>query len=264
MDPVFETIQLERSDKVLTLRFNRPNKLNAVNSVMHHEILEAFEFGRRDKESNVIVLTGNGRGFCAGGDVGGMAASETGTNVEKDPWDVHSEGRLIIESLVWIEKPTVAMVNGPAAGLGATLALYCDIVVMGKSATIGDRHVNVGLVAGDGGAVVWPMLVGIHKAKEFLFTGKMLSAMEAEAFGLVNRVVDDDELVSTVNTLCLELSKLPQFALRATKVAINRQLRARTEEVLDLSLALESLSVATEEHRVAASQFVNRNRKGTA
>jgi enoyl-CoA hydratase len=158
--------------------------------------------------------------------------------------------------MLWIEKPIVAAVNGPAVGLGATVALLCDVVVMAKEAKIGDRHVNVGLVAGDGGAAIWPLLVGVNRAKELLMTGHLLTGDEASQIGLVNRVVPLVDLDKTVSEIAEELAELPPYAVRGTKVSVNRILRAQVEKVLDVSLALEELSMLSEEHKRACMAFV--------
>lgn len=261
--PQFDTVLFERTGRILWLTLNRPEKLNAVNTQMHDDFEAALEFAGEDDDSDVVVLTGAGRGFCAGGDVAGQAASETGTNVRMKPAQVHSAGRRVIDKMLWVEKPLIAMVNGPAVGLGATIALFCDIVVMANEATIGDRHVNVGLVAGDGGAVIWPLLVGPSKAKEFLMTGRLLSGAEAERHGLVSHAVPLDSLRETTEELARELIGLPQYAMRATKSAVNRQVRDQAERILDVSLALEWLSMSTAEHKEAVQKFVQ-SRKSSA
>ncbi|MFN8558947.1 MAG: enoyl-CoA hydratase/isomerase family protein [Dehalococcoidia bacterium] len=150
----YETIRVERDGDILILTMNRPDRLNAVNGVMHRELAHIFLDVDRDQESNVVVLTGEGRAFCAGGDVGGMT-SEAGSNMIQEGVRVRGEPHLIVETLLSVEKPVIAMVNGPAIGLGATIALLCDVVVAAEDARIGDTHVKVGLVAGDGGAVIW-------------------------------------------------------------------------------------------------------------
>lgn len=255
----YDFIRFDREGRILTMTLNRPEKLNAVNGQMHSELVRAFMEVQSDLESDVLIVTGAGRGFCSGGDVSGMT-SPAGTNVQRRPAEVQDEGRRLIEALMWVEKPIVAMVNGPATGLGATLALFCDIVVASKAAVIGDTHVSVGLVAGDGGAVMWPLLVGPARAKEYLMTGTLLKAEEAERIGLVNHVVDPDSLRATTLGIAQTLARMPQYALRATKVSINRHIRRAMFETLDVSLAYETLSMSTEEHHRAASAFVGRRK----
>ena len=132
-----------------------------------------------------------------------------------------------------VETPIIAMVNGPAAGLGATIALYCDIVLMADEAMIGDRHVNVGLVAGDGGAVMWPLLVGPLRAKEMLMTGRMLTGTEAASMGLVNRSVPLERLRDVTMALANEIAAQPPYAARATKASVNRYVSWMNNLVLE-------------------------------
>lgn len=255
----YERIVWERRGPVLVLRLNRPEKLNAIDAVMHEELLRVWREADEDEQSSVIVLTGAGRGFCSGGDVSKMTG-ETGSALSERDVLINHAGRRLVDELLWVEKPLIAMINGPAAGLGATLALFCDICVAGASAKIGDRHVNVGYVAGDGGSVIWPLLVGPARAKELLMTGRMVGAQEAERIGLVSHVVPDAELEAFTLELAEQLAALPPFAVRGTKVAVNRHLRQAVEEGLDFALAIERISQARADHREAAQAFVDRAR----
>jgi enoyl-CoA hydratase len=251
--PTFQTVLLDRVERVLRVTLNRPDKLNAVDPTLHDELPAALAWANRDPGSEVVVLTGAGRAFCAGGDIDAMLELHDGTAF----WTgtVHHPGRHLIDQILWVEKPIVAMVNGPAAGLGATIALLCDVVMMAESAMISDRHVNIGLVAGDGGAAIWPLLVGINKAKEHLMTGAKLTGTQAAADGLVNHCVPDDQLEAATLALANTLAGQPRYALRSTKASINRQLRAQVETVLDVSLALEALSATTEDHKALTAAF---------
>jgi enoyl-CoA hydratase len=251
--PTFETVLLDRIDRVLRVTMNRPEKLNAVDPTLHDELPAALAWANRDSGCDAIVLTGAGRAFCAGGDIDAMLELHDGTAFWTST--VHHPGRHLIDQILWVEKPIVAMVNGAAAGLGATLALLCDVVIMAESATISDRHVNIGLVAGDGGAAIWPLLVGVNKAKEYLMTGAKLTGTQAAAEGLVNRAVPDDQLEPATLEMASTLAGQPRYALRATKASINRQLRAQVETVLDVSLALEALSATTDEHKTLTTRF---------
>ena len=261
--PERDSVLIGRTGRVVTITLNRPDKLNAVNADMHDGIVDALRWAARDEESDVIVLTGAGKAFCAGGDVKGMTESPTGTNVQKKPWEVHLAGRHLVDQILWTEKPLVAQVNGAAVGLGATIALLCDVVVASETARIGDRHVNVGLVAGDGGAVIWPLLVGLNKAKELLMTGDLVTGVEAARMGLVNHAVAPDRLEEVTMSIATKLASLPKYAVRATKASVNRQLRAQVEAVLDVSLAWETISGLSEEHEVAARAFMQRRTGGT-
>jgi enoyl-CoA hydratase len=171
---------------------------------------------------------------------------------------VHSHGWHLVYGLLAVEKPLVAMVNGPAVGLGATIALLCDAVIISEDARIGDRHVNVGLVAGDGGAVIWPLIIGVMKAKELLMTGDLINGAEAARLGLVTRAVPATDLRQETMTYAKKLAALPPYAVRATKQAVNRYVRWMANELLDTSLAWEHLSMAMEDHREAVAAFVEK------
>lgn len=230
---------------VAVVTLNRPERLNAVSPEMHHELQELFGQVDSDDDTRVVVITGAGRGFCSGGDTKTMAARHQASG---EPLRVYSRGRHLITTMLSVEKPLVAMVNGLAAGLGATIALFCDAVFMSDAASIGDRHVNVGLVAGDGGAVVWPLLVGPLRAKELLMTGRMLSGQEAYDLGLVNRVVPAAQLCEQTLAFAQEIAAQPPYAVRATKASINRFVHLVNSHVLDASLAWERISMKTQDH----------------
>ena len=259
----YKFITFELKGRVMVMTLNRPEKLNAVNGAMHEEITKGLREVARDADSSVIVLTGAGRAFCAGGDVSTMDSAEGFDSSRADPDAVSGEG--LVDALIRIDKPVIAMVNGAAVGLGATIALLCDVVVAANDAMFADRHVNVGLVAGDGGAVIWPLLIGPARAKEFLMTGDAVSGVEAERIGLINHAVPREQLVDYTMQLADRLAALPQFAVRATKVAVNRIVRLAAYNVLDISGALESISMKREDHREAARAFVaSRKRSSTS
>lgn len=233
---------------IALVTLNRPERLNAVSPDMHHELQELFGEIDADPDTNVVVLTGAGRGFCAGGDTKTMATRHAN---QAEQLRVYTRGRHLITGMLAVEKPLIAMVNGPAAGLGATIALFCDVVFVAEEATVGDRHVNVGLVAGDGGAVAWPLLVGPLRAKELLMTGRMLTGAEAAEMGLVNRVVPAENLATETMNFAKEVAAQPPYAVRATKASINRYVQLINSHVLDSSLAWERISMKTEDHQEA-------------
>ena len=248
----YEFFRFERAGTVLRMILNRPEKLNAMHTPMRLELLRAFHDVQADEESMVVVMTGAGRGFCAGGDVGDIAGREPSTK----RLEVYDHTRRLIEAQLAVEKPMLAMVNGPASGLGATLAVLCDIVVMAAETTISDRHVNVGLVAGDGGSAIWPLLVGVARAKELLMTGRLIRGDEAARLGLVNHAVPAAELEAFTMKLADELAGMPPYSVRATKLAVNLHLRKAIDAVLDTSVAWEQLSALRDEHHEATSRFL--------
>ncbi|CAI8011067.1 Probable enoyl-CoA hydratase echA8 [Geodia barretti] len=235
----YETLIVEQTGKVLTITLNRPESLNAVNEVMHHEIEDAFYQVGRDPDVSAVVLTGAGRGFCSGGDVRAMDERGGAIALQDRPIGAISpSGRRIVQNILWVEQPVICALNGVAAGLGATLALFCDIIYASDQARIGDTHVRAGLVAGDGGAVIWPLL--------------------AERIGLVNRVVPHDDLMDTVMELAQRLANGPALAIRGTKHAINKKVWNDLNQALDLGLSLEARSARHPDHAEAARAFVEK------
>lgn len=240
-----------REDDVVRIALDNGD-LNLVDGDMHAELPQAFREAY-EMDGRVVVLTGEGDAFSGGGDVNWMQQW-----VEDPEYfeDVAREGEAVIENLVDIEKPVVARINGDAAGLGANVALCCDITVMAEGAHIGDPHVKVGLAAGDGGAVVWPLLLGLNKAKEFLMTGRLVDAEEAEKLGLVNYAVPESDLDAKVDELVDELASLPQPAVRYSKLAANEWLERGVQNILRESLAMESMSARSADHEEAVSAFL--------
>lgn len=246
--PELETIRLQRRGRLLTITLDRPEVLNAFGKTMHVEIIDALAFADRDPDSDVIVLTGAGRAFSAGGDLHRME------EFIADPDEfIHeaADAKRIIFGLLEIEKPVIAKLNGHAIGLGATIALMCDTIFAAESARIGDPHVKVGLVAGDGGAAIWPQLIGFARAKEYLMSGESLTAVEAARIGLINHAVPDGDLDARVDAFCDKLLTGATQAIRWTKTVINIELKRIAHSVLDAGLAYESVSVRSGEFRAA-------------
>lgn len=243
-DYEFSTIEVEVDEHILTATMNRPDQLNAVNGALHEDLEHLFARVSEDDDVDVVILTGAGRAFCAGGDVKGMADGSmipAGGRHAPLTWFTGGPQRLI-RNMLSVPQPMIAAVNGHAVGLGATLALFCDVVLAADTAKIGDTHTKVGLVAGDGGAVIWPLLVGVNRAKELLMTSELLSAAEAERLGLVNHVYPAAEVMTEAKALADRLAGMPLAAVRYTKQAVNKLLWERMVSTLDTSLAFEAIS----------------------
>lgn len=251
--PVYRTIRHDRRGRILTLILNRPDALNAADATMHEELTRVFYDAANDPGSDVIVLTGAGRAFSAGGDIPWME-----TLIAEGFERTAREARRIVFSLLECEKPMIARVNGHATGFGATLALFCDVVIAADTAKIGDPHVRVGLTAGDGAVVIWPQLIGHARAKEFLMTGDLMSAAEAARIGLINHAVPLEQLDSRVYGLAERLAAGAQTAIRTTKMSVNVGLKQLAASVMDACLAYETISNASPEHREAVSAFLER------
>lgn len=253
--PTFETIALQRKGRLLTITLNRPETLNAVNEQMHGELERVFTFAADDPHSDVLLLTGAGRAFSAGGDLAYLAE----TAQEPDRFDVDvRRAKRIVYSILDLEKPLVCKLNGHAVGLGATIALLCDVIFAAEHAKIGDPHVNVGLVAGDGGAFIWPQRIGYARAKEYLMTGELVPARTAEQIGLINHCVTAAELDAAVERFCERLLNGSRNAIRWTKVAINLELKRIANAVMDAGIAYEAVTIRSADHREAVDALTNK------
>lgn len=245
----YETILIDKRDGLAILTLNRPERLNAVNGAMHSELSTIFAAVQADPDVRAAVLTGAGRGFCAGGDFSGASmASKTGLTMMQ-------EARLIVDRILDLEKPLIAAVNGAAVGLGATVALCCDVVIAAENARFGDPHVKMAITAGDGGAVIWPLLIGVNRAKYWLMTGDLMSAGEAMDLGLVARVVPEGQALAEAEALARRLAAGAPYAVQSTKVSVNKLIKSVSNLVLPLSLALEEISMSKDDHREAVKAF---------
>ena len=228
-----------REGRVLTATITGNNPVNGVDGPMHDELARVFTDLQHDPDSDLIILTGAGRAFCAGGD---FAWFDEQIADPKKFRDIGWDAKRIVNSLLDIEKPVICRLNGAAAGLGATIALLCDIIIADENAVIGDPHVKVGLVAGDGGAVIWPQLIGYARAKEYLLTGDLLKAPKAAEIGLINHAVPTAELDAKVAEMAAKLLASPRWAVRWTKTVTNAPLKALVSQMMDTSIAYEMLS----------------------
>ncbi|MFN8534818.1 MAG: enoyl-CoA hydratase/isomerase family protein [Dehalococcoidia bacterium] len=253
----YQTLLVETHGRITRVTLNRPDKLNAVSEVMHEELSRVFRDLAEDTTTDLIVLTGAGRAFSAGGDADYLRRMHDDEEVIEE---VTRQGRAIVMSLLDLNVPIIAAVNGDAVGLGCSIALACDCVIAADTARFGDPHVRMGLVAGDGGAVFWPLLVGPARAKEYLLTGRLLSASEAERIGLVNRAVTADTLWDEVNALAAAILANPLAAVRGTKRAINRAIVAEAAATLEFSLSLEAQSMRSADFAEAVAAFIEKRK----
>jgi enoyl-CoA hydratase len=257
----YTTLLLSRKGRLLTVTLNRPESLNAVNLAMHEELADVFNFAALDPDSDVVVLTGAGRAFSAGGDLEHISRNAA----EPDLFD--SEALLakrIVFAMLDLDKPLICRLNGHAVGLGATLALLCDVIFATESAKIGDAHVAIGLVAGDGGAAIWPQRIGFGRAKECLMTGDLLTAKQAEEIGLLNHCLAAADLDGAVDAFCDRLLHGSRNAIRWTKVLINLELKRVATAVMDAGIAYESLTVRSPEHREGVKALIEKRKPKSA
>jgi enoyl-CoA hydratase len=244
--PQFETILIERRARLLVITLNRPEAMNAFNLAMHDELPEALDFARADAGSDVILLTGAGRAFSAGGDLDHM--DRNARNPELFDHEA-TQAKRIVFALLDIEKPVVCRVNGHAVGLGATIALFCDVIFAADHAKIGDPHVGIGLVAGDGGAVIWAQRIGLARAKEYLLTGELLSAANAAEIGLINHALPAEDLDAAVDAFCQRLLTGATQAICYTKMLTNIELKRIAHAVMEVGIGYETVTVRSADHR---------------
>jgi 2-(1,2-epoxy-1,2-dihydrophenyl)acetyl-CoA isomerase len=253
MSDLIETIE----DGVATLIFNRPERMNALSTPIMEGLLHGLPRLAGDPGVRVIVLTGAGRAFCAGGDVKSMA--EGGEERSAAEATARLRSRMEVSRILHeLPKPTIAMINGPAAGAGLAFALACDLRIASASARLVTAFVKVGFSGDFGGSFFLTRLVGTAKARELYFTGRPVDAQEALSLGLVNRVVPDDQLADATMELARSLAQGPQIALSLMKRNLNCAESSGLAELLDLEAANQVLTGRTEDHREAAKAFVEK------
>lgn len=251
----YKTLRFSRDDQgVLTVTLDSGRPHNALTATMHTELATVFADIRTDPDTSAVVLTGSGSTFCAGADLDWIGDH---TPAERDRLFV--EGRAIVLDLLELPQPVIAAVEGAAIGFGATLALFADVTFMAENARIGDPHVLVGLAAGDGGAVIWPWLVGAGRAKRYLMSGDVLDGVRAERIGLVSEVSRPGEAITDATAFARRLAAGHARAIRATKASVNKLLREATNLVLDTSLALEKECMAAPEFPAAVAAMAQRS-----
>ena len=252
----YKALDIARNGRILTIAINSGAPRNAVNAQLHHELAHVFTQAKADPGSDVVILTGMGQNFCAGGDFDWFQEMID----DQDLWisEVVPAAKMIISTLLDLDKPLICKLNGPAAGLGASIALLSDIVVAADHAKIGDPHVKAGLVAGDGGAIIWPQLVGFARAKEMLMTGRMITAQEAYDMGLINHVVAAGALDAKTDEIARELADGATLAIRYTKTVMNLELQRIHLQVSDAALGYETITNASVDHQEAVNAFKER------
>lgn len=253
----YTTLLLARDGAILTITLNRPEVKNASNARMEQELCRVFTEVNEDPETRVVILTGAGDVLCGGGD---FAYIREMMDTPSKMFDALPAAKRLVFSMLDCGKPIIAKINGHAIGLGATLALFCDVTFAAEHAKIADPHVAIGFVAGDGGAVIWPQLIGYNRAKEYLFTGEALLAPEAARIGLINHAVPAAELDARVLAYARKVAAMPPRAVQWTKASINIGLKQLAHSIMDASIAYEALSNMTQDHREAMDALAARRK----
>lgn len=249
----YEALRLIRHGHVTEVELCRPELLNRFDMTLHRELGMVMSDLALHREVRAVVLSSTGRAFSAGGDIDVMreAASDIGHRMV-----MIDEGRRLFQAFADFPKPLVVALHAGSYGLGTTVVLTADAIVTTPSVELSDPHVRMGLVAGDGGCVVWPAAVGSVRAKRYLLTGDAITGEEAYRVGLVSDLVDDaDEVRPAALMLAERMASLPPLAVQFTKRALAKSLMSRSDEVLDLAFYLEALSFGTEDLLEAVSAF---------
>lgn len=250
-----ETIRTQRDGDLLIVTIDHPTSpMNAVDEQLHHELWELFRDLAAECEARAIVLTGSGPAFSAGGDMSWFPQLRRPDRLH----ELRREGKQLIWNLLDVEVPIICGLNGPAVGLGASVALLCDVIVMADTAAIIDPHVQVGLVAGDGGAAIWPLLLGPLAAKRHLLLGEPLRADAALALGVASEVCAADDVPAVARRWAERVAAQPPLAAQGTKIAVNAQIKQALLTSFDLSTALEIGCFHSADHAEAISAFVDR------
>lgn len=249
------SLLLETSDGVARVTLNRPEAMNAFDDELHEEFPRMLARIDDDPETRAVVLTGSGRAFSAGGSLDDFALFGEDQQARGKAM---RQARRLVDMMLGVRVPIIAAVNGPAVGLGCTLATLCDVVFAADDTFVADPHVTVGLVAGDGSAVTWPYLTSLLKAKEYLLTGERIPAAKAVELGLVNHAVPRDELLERATAFAAKVAGLPPQAVQDTKSVLNQHLRAASVATLGFGIAAETHSHDTPEYRAIAEGLRSR------
>jgi len=252
-----QTILASLDAGILTIRLNRPGSLNALSPQLVDELAETLDTAAADEDVRVIVLAAAGRAFCAGGDIELDAIPVS----QMTPWQY----RLNVErfaapilKIAEIARPVIAAINGAAVGGGWDLALACDIRIAARSARFRDAYVQLGVLAELGGTYFLPRLAGLSRAKIISFTGDFVSAAQAHEFGLVDEVVEDDQLDRAVGEIAAKIARGPAKAIAMTKLAMNRSLNLNLRDSLDYAQTLAPPLLASDDFREALAAFQER------
>ena len=256
----FTTIRFEKSDRIATISLNRPDNMNAFNIVMLRELIAAFETVALDDEIRVVILTGEGRAFCAGADVKGVDELLGIHKEQIEDSDIMKLVNRLVVTIRQVPKPVVAALNGVAAGAGANFALACDIIIASAKARLAENFINIGLIPDGGGTFFLPERIGYQRAAEIFFTGKILSAQEALALGLYNCVVAPEDLFEKVREFARELAEKPPRAIAAGKALLNRETIPRLRGYLEDEATYQRSMATTQDAREGITAFIEKRK----
>jgi enoyl-CoA hydratase len=251
-------LTVEADGPVRTVVVNRAAELNCINENLHWALANVWRQLASDIGAKAVILTGAGRAFSAGGDLNWI------TTFLDDPVardESIREGAQIIEEMLRFPLPIIAAVNGPAVGLGCSVAMLCDIMLISEAAYLADPHVAVGLVAGDGGAALWPLLTPIMRSREYLYTGDRIPAATAVELGLASRAIAPEALMTEARKLADRLAAQPAEALQGTKRVVNMYLSQVLGGALQAGFAAERATMQTNDHREKLLAFQQKSKR---
>jgi len=254
-------IQYAENNGVVTLTLNRPEKRNAMSDAMRAELVQHLQSIRTNRSIRALIITGNGKGFCAGGDIAGMKI-----RMEADPatvgfngWERQQGVHYAASLLLNLPIPTIAAVNGAAAGLGADLALSCDFVVASKQyAHFTWAYIARGLVPDGGGMYFLPRRVGLGRAKALIFSGRRVAAEEALQLGIADQLCDADDLLGAAQAMAEEMSSGSRTAIALTKSIINKSYEMSEHQVFAEGSKAQGICYTSHEHRASVQAFLDR------
>lgn len=253
-------IETDLTDGVAVIALNRPDKRNAINDAMRADLIQVLDWADRSEDVRAIVITGRGKGFCAGGDIAAMRErlSAPAGRVGINGWQRQRRTHHLLTMLHDIPKPTIAAVNGAAAGLGCDLALCCDFVIGARDATFVMSYVLRGLIPDGGGMYFLPRRVGLARAKELIFSGRMLSADEALSIDMIERIAEPDTLIADAIAFASTMTAGSADALALAKSIMNQSFESTAEEVFALGSQAQGICYTTDSHRDAVTAFLDR------
>jgi enoyl-CoA hydratase/carnithine racemase len=253
-----DLIQLTSEAGVATIALNRPDKRNALSDGMRAQFIDALERVTVDRAVRAVVLTGNGKGFCAGGDVSGMERRLQAPpgEVAFNGWSRQQRVHHCVALLHTLPKPVIAAVNGAATGLGADTALACDFVVASTAATFAWSYIKRGLIPDGGGMYLLPRRVGLSRAKELIFGGRVVEADEALRLGIADRVVEPGKLLASAQAWARELAQGSATALALGKTILNQSFEMTAEDVFSRGSQAQGMCYTSDEHRDAVTAFL--------
>lgn len=254
----YETLLYQQDGAVLTITMNRPDKLNALTDQLLHELNLAFEQAGNDTSVRAVILTGAGRGFCAGADLAEGVARGVGTPDFSFEEHLTANYNPLILRIRSLAKPVIAAINGVAAGAGMSIAVACDLKIASENASFLQAFVKIGLIPDSGSTWMLPRLIGTARALEMMLSGRKVSAQDAAQWGLVNQVVPADQLVDTVNKLAAEYASAPTQAIAYIKQAVEYASTSTLEEALNKEAELQNLAGKTSDNAEGVSAFLEK------